>query len=161
MRQALVLAVLLALPAAGCAPPRPGYRIQAGGVTMDGEMMRAVVSVQARSAYADDQVFVVSCPRSVAGGVQPDQCHWQPLGEPGTAPVGAAPVAPPSGRGPRAGEAMEMASASHGCPRDGVAIQSDASRDGVEGYWMDVCGRQRFMQWDESQGHFVDRTPAE
>jgi hypothetical protein len=171
----LALALLAFACVAGCKPPRLGYRLHAGGVVMDGDTMRAVVAVEARSEYVDDRVLVVSCPRAADGSIDSARCRWQPLGE----PVGlvASPARPPrtarrttpEPQGPveparigfRAGIAVRMASAAHGCPLDRVAVVDDAFDGDVEGYWIDVCGSRRLMRWDEGQGRFVERTPAE
>lgn len=156
------------LAVAACAPvPRVGYRLRPGGMTVEGSSIRFVVVLQAAARTVDDRVFVVTCPTEGLA-IEDDQCRWQEAGS----PSGAGRPAPASLRLRRARRAARLppfprravratAADDHTCALDEVQVRSDGSRDGVEGYWLEVCGRQRFYQWSQQMGRFTDRTPAE
>ncbi len=59
--------------------------------------------------------------------------------------------------------AVETASADHGCPERRTRIISDASPpnaavNATYAYWIDVCGRRRHYQFDRPANRFVDDT---
>jgi hypothetical protein len=146
---------LLVLPACGAPPPRPRppVRITLSGPHVQGDEI--ILGATRRScAFCDDEAYVVLCVR-IESAVR---CRWAPVGTPEqpTSAARRAPAPPSSGRRT---EARAAAAAEHDCDLGQVSVQSDGSRDGVEGYWLLVCGAQRFYQWDAAAEAFVDRTP--
>lgn len=123
-------------------PPDPPtwYALSAPVISGDVTVFTAAVRTCPR---CDDIPYVVRC---TEGG----ECDWQR----------ASPARERREVHGRSAAAIEIAGAQHDCQSDQISVQSDATRDGVEGYWLLVCGTQRFYQWDAAQSRFVDRTPS-
>lgn len=139
------LALLLTLPACGSAPAYS--QVTVGGLVQAGDAVRFVVVQEWQDV---DRVFLVTCPTLGSAGIQQEECWWQQVGDPSQS----------RGASPRAIAARAVASAHHGCALDDVEVQANGSSEGVEGYWLDVCGTQRFYQWNSAQRNFVEREDA-
>ena len=138
------MALLVVLPACSSAPYN---QVTVGGLVQSGDAVRFVVVQEWQDV---DRVFLVTCPVLGSAGIHEEECWWQPVGDPRQS----------RGASSRAVAARAVASAHHGCALDDVQVQANGSSEGVEGYWLDVCGTQRFYQWNAAQRNFVEREDA-
>jgi len=141
---------LVCLPACGRPPPAPGDRYLIAGAAAEGGSIRFPVVHRGRGS-ADDRVYVVTCPADGPGRVEASNCWWQHVGDHNQHPAAS------SGAPPRSLAARASAGIDNDCALDEVTVQSNGTRDGVEGYWLLVCGQQLFYQWSDAEGRFVSR----
>lgn len=155
MKRAWLLVVVVT---ASCGPPPP-LRYQVGGLDVHEDRVFVAVLEHSSTVSDDDVLYIVSCPRDAAGITSSENCWWARAGHPRQSPPSLPPS--PAMASPGREQAINAAASYHTCSPSRVSIQSDASLDGVEGYWLIVCGEQRFFQWDRGSSRFVDRTPAQ
>lgn len=147
---ALVAALVALLGSvAGCGP-RPGpvryvERISVGGAHVSDGVVWFPATRHA--LHEDSTVYLVSCLTSGQRAAE-EGCSWVPAGRPGS-------IASTT----RRREVIATAATEHDA-MSAVTVQlADTSE--IEGYWLAVCGTQRFYRWSEQRGRFGEvPTPA-
>lgn len=143
--RALVLVALMLVPLAACNVQRWPVRYRVGGAVVLEDDRIVFPLVRSREGR-DDDAFVLDCPRGAFDGAFA-QCAWHPLH---ARAAGERPPAPPDDRA----SAVTRAASDHQCAAEQISVLAAHA----EGFWLVVCGTQRFYR--RGGGTFTE-TPSE